>query len=50
MIARKVHNHLPHKQIDKGLFFDYISNRKKMPKNKDKIMNIDKLQDCSKDY
>jgi hypothetical protein len=50
MIARKVHKHIPHKQVDNGIFFEYISNRKKMPKNKNKIMNIDILQDCTKDY
>jgi len=42
MIARKVHNHTPEKQVDKLLFHCYKTSKKKMPK-KAKIVNIDEL-------
>ena len=42
MIVRTVHNHLPEKQVDKGLFFDYISSKKKIKKQK--IINIDGME------
>ena len=36
MIVRTVHNHLPEKQVDKGIFFDYISSKKKIKKGSKK--------------
>ena len=39
MIVRTVHNHLPEKQIENGLFFEYTSSKKKIKKQK--IVNID---------
>ena len=42
MIVRTVHNHLPEKQVDKGIFFDYISSKKKIKKQK--IVNIDVME------
>ena len=42
MIVRTVHNHLPEKQVDKGIFFDYISSKKKIKKQK--VVNIDAME------
>ena len=41
MIVRTVHNHLPEKQIENGLFFEYTSSKKKIKKQK--IVNIDSM-------
>lgn len=41
MIARTVHNHIPHKQLDNNIFSKFKINRKKA--NKKKIIDIDKL-------
>ena len=42
MIVRTVHNHLPEKQIENGLFFEYTSSKKKIKKQK--IVNIDSME------
>jgi hypothetical protein len=42
MIARTVHNHLPHEQLEHYLFKNFITTRKKMNR-KTKVINIDKL-------
>ena len=42
MIVRTVHNHLPEKQIDNGLFFEFTSSKKKIKKQK--IVNIDNME------
>ena len=41
MIVRTVHNHLPEKQIENGIFFEYTSSKKKIKKQK--IINIDEM-------
>jgi len=42
MIVRTVHNHLPEKQVENGLFFEYTSSKKKIKKQK--IVNIDSME------
>ena len=42
MIVRTVHNHLPEKQLENGIFFDYTSSKKKIKKQK--IINIDDME------
>ena len=42
MIARKVHNHLPHKELDNKVFNKYIVPKKEIKKGS-KIMNIDTI-------
>ena len=42
MIVRTVHNHLPEKQLEKEIFKQYISSRKKIKKSK--VINIDKME------
>ena len=41
MIVRTVHNHLPEKQLENGIFFEYTSSKKKIKKQK--IINIDEM-------
>ncbi len=42
MIARTVHKHTPESQLEKGIFYKYITSKKKIGKKK-KFMNIDEL-------
>ena len=42
MIARKVHNHIPEKELDNKLFNKYIVSKKEIKKGS-KIMNIDSI-------
>ena len=42
MIARKVHNHLPHKVLENKLFNKFIVPKKEI-KSKTLIINIDKI-------
>jgi hypothetical protein len=44
MIARKVHNHTPHKEIDNKVFAKYIVAKKEIKKGS-KIMNIDLMNE-----
>ena len=46
MIARTVHNHVPHKVIENDVFSKYIIYKKKITKHKT-IMNIDSYPDLS---
>ena len=42
MIARNVHNHMPHMQLSKPIFAEYEFPKKKI-KSSHRILNIDKM-------
>ena len=46
MIVRTVHNHLPENQLEKQIFKQFVSSKKKIKKSK--IINIDNYTDMTK--
>lgn len=46
MIARSVHNHTPQKQLERSEFKQFLIEKKKLPKTKLSIMNIDLIPVC----